>query len=60
LGVEPICSAFSLGSGVSAHANPIAESGTDTAIEIEAGQSFETTYWISAHPVSVIETAQGT
>jgi hypothetical protein len=52
LGVEPVCSAFGLGSGVSTHANPIAESGTDTAIDVEAGQSFETTYWISAHPAS--------
>jgi hypothetical protein len=51
LGAEPACSAFALGSGVSTHANPIAQSGTNTAIDIEAGQSFETTYWISAHPV---------
>jgi hypothetical protein len=48
LGVEPVCSAFGLGRGVSTHANPIAESGTNTAIEITAGQVFETTYRISA------------
>jgi hypothetical protein len=52
LGVEPVCSAFSLGSGVSMHANPIADAGTPTAIQIDAEHPFETTYSISASTIA--------
>ena len=53
LGVEPVCSAFGLGKGVSAGANPIAASGTKTAIDIDPGHPFETTYRISAADLAI-------
>ncbi|MFO1033238.1 MAG: hypothetical protein U1E15_03825 [Hyphomicrobiales bacterium] len=39
LGVEPVCSAFDLGPAISCGANPIAQSGTPTAMAFKAGQS---------------------
>ena len=51
LGIEPICSAFDLGPAVSCGANPIAASGTATAMDFAPGRDFVTTYRIAVEPL---------
>lgn len=46
LGMEPVCSAFDLGAGMSCGNNPIRASGTATAYPFRAGMVFETSYRI--------------
>lgn len=48
LGMEPICSPFGLGPATAAADNPIARSGTPTARDFAAGESFTTRYRIEA------------
>ncbi len=49
LGVEPICSAFDLGTQISASPNPINARGTPTAHVFKAGKVFETRYRVGVH-----------
>ena len=53
LGVEPIASAFDLGSAVSTDNNPIAASGVATAIAFEPGQTFTTRYRLSVEAAPI-------
>ncbi len=53
LGVEPIASAFDLGSAVSTGDNPIAASGVVTAIAFEPGQTFTTRYRLSVEAAPI-------
>ncbi|MBL0371569.1 hypothetical protein JJB09_05970 [Rhizobium sp. KVB221] len=46
LGVEPIASAFDLGTAISTADNPIAASGIETALSFKAGETFRTSYRI--------------
>jgi hypothetical protein len=48
LGMEPICSPFGLGPATAAADNPIARSGTPTARDFSAGETFVTRYRIAA------------
>lgn len=48
LGVEPVCSAFDLGTAASQGANPINARGTATTLALRAGETFRTQYRISA------------
>ncbi|MES2843949.1 MAG: hypothetical protein V4747_02855 [Pseudomonadota bacterium] len=50
LGVEPVCSAFDLGTTISAGQNPISTQGVPTAQVFRAGKVFSTAYSIGAHP----------
>lgn len=52
LGVEPVCSAFDLGTGVSGQDNPISRRGVRTARQFRAGENFSTTYRIAAAPLA--------
>jgi len=47
LGVEPVCSAFDLGSQISSSPNPINARGNPTAHAFQAGQIFETRYRVT-------------
>ena len=51
VGIEPICSPFGLGPGTALADNPIARSGTPTALSFRAGQPFVTRYRIAAEPL---------
>ncbi|MBB5753741.1 hypothetical protein [Prosthecomicrobium pneumaticum] len=51
LGIEPICSPFGLGPAVAAADNPIARSGTPTAIAFDPDTPFVTRYRIAAEPL---------
>ena len=51
VGIEPICSPFGLGPGTALADNPIARSGTPTALAFRAGQPFVTRYRIAAEPL---------
>jgi hypothetical protein len=48
LGMEPICSPFGMGPATAAADNPIARSGTPTARDFVAGETFTTRYRIEA------------
>jgi len=48
VGIEPVCSAFELGTVVSKSPNPISESGIQTCISFKAGQVWRTQYTIAA------------
>lgn len=48
LGVEPICSAFDLGTAVSQAENPISRRGIRTAHAFRAGETFSTRYRLAA------------
>lgn len=47
LGVEPVCSAFDLGTDISANENPLSREGIKTAISLEAGSIWRTSYAIA-------------
>lgn len=47
IGVEPVCSAFDLGTGISASPNPINAGGTPTTHEFKAGETLETRYRVT-------------
>lgn len=47
LGIEPVRSAFDLGTATSAAANPLSIAGADTAFDLVAGRPLHTTYAIS-------------
>jgi hypothetical protein len=51
LGMEPVCSPFGLGPATAAADNPIARSGTPTARDFAAGETFATRYRIAAEPL---------
>ena len=51
LGVEPVCSAFDLGSQISSQPNPINARGKATAHVFRAGEVFETCYRVTIDPV---------
>ena len=51
LGVEPICSAFDLGSQISAQPNPINARGNPTARVFHAGEVFVTRYRVAVDPL---------
>jgi hypothetical protein len=53
LGVEPVCSAFDLGSQISSVDNPIAAQGTATAQSFRAGETFVTRYRIAVEAAAV-------
>jgi hypothetical protein len=48
VGIEPVCSAFEMGTVVSKNPNPISESGIPTCISFKAGQVWRTQYTIAA------------
>lgn len=48
LGVEPVCSAFDLGTAASQGENPINKRGIRTALALRAGQTFTTHYRLAA------------
>jgi hypothetical protein len=48
VGIEPVCSAFELGTAVSQKTNPISESGTPTCVSFKAGTTWRTQYSIRA------------
>jgi len=48
VGIEPVCSAFEMGTVVSKNSNPISDSGIPTCISFKAGQVWRTQYSISA------------
>lgn len=52
LGIEPVCSAFDLGPGVSTAANPIAAGGTATAMDFTPDSTFITHYRIAVEPMA--------
>jgi hypothetical protein len=47
IGLEPVCSAFDLGSGISAHPNPLNTNGRRTARRFHAGERFATQYRVT-------------
>lgn len=47
LGVEPVCSAFDLGTAISAQSNPLNATGGPTARSFRAGEVFKTLYRVS-------------
>jgi hypothetical protein len=51
LGMEPICSAFDLGAGMSCGSNPISDFGVSTARPFEPREVFETRYRIAVESV---------
>lgn len=51
LGVEPITSAFDFGQGVSADDNPLAKAGYSTAVDFEAGRTYEVRHRIAAERI---------
>jgi hypothetical protein len=51
LGVEPVCSAFDLGTVVSQGDNPIKARGIATTLAFRAGETFRTQYCLSAEPL---------
>ncbi|MDK6399761.1 hypothetical protein QP426_01515 [Pauljensenia sp. UMB1235] len=51
LGVEPITSAFDFGQGVSADDNPLAKAGYSTAVDFEAGRTYEVRHRITAERI---------
>lgn len=51
LGMEPICSAFDLGAGMSCGDNPISASGTPTCYRFSKGHVFETRYRLSVEAI---------
>jgi hypothetical protein len=51
IGVEPVCSPFGLGPPTALADNPIARSGTPTALSFKAGKPFVTRYRIAAEPL---------
>ncbi|RUT32503.1 hypothetical protein EMQ25_04920 [Arsenicitalea aurantiaca] len=51
LGIEPICSPFGLGIDTAQADNPVAASGTPTARDFVAGETFVTRYRIEAEPI---------
>ena len=51
LGMEPICSPFGLGPATALADNPIARSGTPTALAFKAGETFATQYRIEVEPL---------
>lgn len=53
LGVEPVCSAFDLGSQISSSPNPINTQGGPTAHEFGAGEIFETRYRVTVDASNV-------
>jgi hypothetical protein len=48
VGIEPVCSAFEMGTVVSKNANPISESGIKTCVSFKAGEVWRTQYSIAA------------
>jgi hypothetical protein len=46
LGIEPVCSAFEMGTLVSRRSNPISEFGVPTVIPFKAGEVWTTEYHI--------------
>lgn len=51
LGVEPITSAFDFGQGVSANENPLRKAGYSTAIDFEAGRTYEVRHRIAGEGI---------
>ena len=51
IGIEPICSPFGLGPATALADNPVARSGTRTALEFKPDQPFTTRYRIEAAPL---------
>lgn len=51
LGMEPICSAFDFGAGMSCADNPISASGTPTCYRFSKGHVFETRYRLSVEAI---------
>ncbi|MFN3993115.1 MAG: hypothetical protein ACK4IU_09445 [Tabrizicola flagellatus] len=51
LGVEPCCAAFDLGTAISAQDNPLTRSGAATAIALQAGSPWRTSYRIGVEPL---------
>ena len=51
LGVEPCCAAFDLGTAISAQDNPLSRSGATTAIPLQAGSPWRTSYRIVVEPL---------
>jgi hypothetical protein len=49
--MEPICSAFDLGAGMSCGSNPISDFGVSTARPFEPREVFETRYRIAVESV---------
>jgi hypothetical protein len=47
LGVEPVCSAFDLGTQISSSPNPINKHGSPTARDFVSGEVFETRYRVT-------------
>lgn len=54
LGLEPICSAFDLGSQMSAADNPIARRGTPTVRQFRANERFVTRYRVEVEPAELL------
>ena len=57
LGVEPVCSAFDLGSQISSSPNPINAHGSRTAHVFHGGEIFETRYRVTLDPLPVVDAA---
>ncbi|MBK1865266.1 hypothetical protein [Taklimakanibacter albus] len=51
LGVEPVCSAFDLGTTVAQGDNPIKDRGIATTLAFRAGETFRTQYRLAAQPI---------
>ena len=51
LGVEPITSAFDFGQGVSANENPLRKAEYSTAIDFEAGRTYEVRHRIAGEGI---------
>lgn len=51
IGIEPVCSPFGLGPATATADNPVARSGTPTARQFNAGETFTTRYRISTEPL---------
>lgn len=51
LGVEPITSAFDFGQGVSANETPLRKAGYSTAIDFEAGRTYEVRHRIAGEGI---------
>lgn len=50
LGIEPVASAFDLGSGIAAGHNPLTRDGVATAIQLNPETPFHTSYRLAAEP----------